>query len=92
MEQSDQPEGLTEYNPTPEQREAERAVETLLQQGKGWEAIQLAIETQIIGDDIVMDALDSVEQFMERARVAGDTAEYERLQEESRRIEEWRGL
>jgi len=69
-----------------------QAVENLLQQGKGWEAIQKAIESNIIGDDIVMDALDSVEQFMERAGQAGDTAEYERLEQELHRIEEWRGL
>lgn len=71
---------------------AERMVEDLLQQGKGWEAIRIGVESKFIGDDIVMDALDSVEQFMGRARDAGDTVEYERLQAELRRIEEWRRL
>jgi hypothetical protein len=69
---------------------AEVAVENLLQQGKGWEAIRIAIESNIFSNDIMIDAHDSVDQFMEQARHAGDIAEYERLKNELVRIEMWR--
>lgn len=75
-----------------EKEHAKRTIEDLLQMGKGWEAIRMGVESKFIGDDIVMDALDVVAEARAFARERGDTAEVERLTEELRRIEEWRGL
>ena len=75
-----------------EKKHAERAIGDLLEMGKGWEAIRMGVESKFIGDDIVMDALDVVAGARAFAQELGDTAEVERLTEELRRIEEWRGL
>jgi len=65
--------------------------EQLLDQGRGWDSIQFLIEHQLpIGDDSIMDALDSLERFAIGASRLGDHQSYERLMREYDAILEWR--
>ncbi|MBI4134818.1 MAG: hypothetical protein HY471_01770 [Candidatus Sungbacteria bacterium] len=69
---------------------AERIVEHMLQAGYGWEAIRIAVESGIIGDDIVMGAMDRVEQNMDEARAEHDEEKLRVSEAELRKITEWR--
>jgi hypothetical protein len=76
---------LPPQNPEGELTPEERRREELLDQGKGWEALQYALQEGLpLGDDAVFDALDAVKAALERDPMSIS------LREERMKILRWR--
>lgn len=75
-----------------EKNASKRFVEELLEEGNGWHAIQIAVESAIMNDDIALRALWGIEDRIAEAEESGNAGELRRLRVELRSIGEWRGV
>jgi len=69
---------------------AQNFVDELLEEGNGWHAIGIAVESGIpVDEDMVMAALQGIESLMDEAREARNITQLRRLEAEVKSIEQW---
>lgn len=68
---------------------AKERVRSLLREGRGWDAIQAAIEANIVDNTLASDALDATSMSLAFARQRNNPEEIQKIEEEIHRIEEW---